>query len=184
MDGWKPIRPQKPRFARAALPLAGAALLVLPVSGSAAEPAAAPDPFEQAFAAFVIPDTQPLLSPAERLEAEALSAAAPRERKAAAPAGRRIRSGHASYYGARFAGRLTANGERFNPNRLTAAHRTLPFGSKVKVTNRRNGKSVVVRINDRGPYAKGRVIDLSKAAARRIGLVHQGHGPVELALLN
>ena len=142
--------------------------------------------FDDAFAAFAMPEGQPIMTPAERLEAETLSAAAPRERKAKPRTGqsaRRIRSGYASYYGARFAGRKTANGEIFNPRRLTAAHRTLPFGSKVKVTNRRNGKSVVVRINDRGPFAKGRVIDLSKEAARRIGLIRAGHGPVELALL-
>ncbi len=166
------------------LAVAGVALAGFPVPVGASDAVPAPaSPFEQAFAAFVMPGNEPLLSPAERVAAETLSAAAPRERKKKIRT-RAIRSGHASYYGARFAGRLTANGERFNPRHLTAAHRTLPFGSKVKVTNRRNGKSVVVRINDRGPYAKGRVIDLSKAAAHRIGLVHQGHGPVELALLN
>jgi rare lipoprotein A len=134
-----------------------------------------------------MPDDGLILSKAERIEAEALSAAAPREiapePAPAEPTGKRIRSGTASYYGAAFAGRLTANGERFNPRQLTAAHRTLPFGSKVKVTNKRNGRSVVVRINDRGPFAKGRVIDLSKEAARQIGLIQSGHGPVELSLL-
>jgi rare lipoprotein A len=69
----------------------------------------------------------------------------------------------------------TASGERMNPAELTAAHRTLPFGTKLKVTNQRNGKSVVVRINDRGPFIKGRVIDLSKAAANRLGFVGAGH---------
>lgn len=70
----------------------------------------------------------------------------------------------ASWYGPGFHGRLTANGERYNMHALTAAHKTLPFGTEVKVTNVKNGKSVVVRINDRGPFAKGRTIDLSKAA--------------------
>ena len=81
-----------------------------------------------------------------------------------------IQSGKASWYGPGLQGRLTANGERFNTHAMTAAHRTLPFGTKVKVTNARTGKSVVVRINDRGPYAHGRVIDLSKASARAIGV--------------
>jgi rare lipoprotein A len=69
----------------------------------------------------------------------------------------------------------TANGERMNPKLLTAAHRSLPFGTKVRVTNEENGKAVVVRINDRGPYAKGRVIDLSKAAARSLDFISDGH---------
>ncbi len=102
----------------------------------------------------------------------------------AAPAEQELGIGNASYYGARFAGRPTASGERFNPAELTAAHRTLPFGSRVKVTNRRNGKSVVVRINDRGPFHGNRVIDLSRRAAEQIDLVRQGHGLVELALLD
>lgn len=69
----------------------------------------------------------------------------------------------------------TASGEHMNPAAMTAAHRTLPFGSKVVVTNQRNGRSVVVRINDRGPFIKGRLIDLSKAAAHKLGFVNAGH---------
>ncbi len=76
----------------------------------------------------------------------------------------------ATYYGQEFAGRRTASGERFNPNALTAAHRTLPFGTRVRVTNSRNGRSVIVRINDRGPFVKGASIDLSSGAARAIGM--------------
>ena len=72
----------------------------------------------------------------------------------------------------------TASGERMNPAAMTAAHRSLPFGSKVVVTNQRNGKSVVVRINDRGPFIKGRVIDLSKAAAGKLGFISAGHTPI------
>jgi rare lipoprotein A len=72
----------------------------------------------------------------------------------------------------------TASGERMNPAKLTAAHKTLPFGTKLKVTNPKNGKSVVVRINDRGPFIKGRSLDLSKAAAQRIGIIARGHGKV------
>jgi rare lipoprotein A len=68
----------------------------------------------------------------------------------------------------------TASGEPMNPAELTAAHRTLPFGTKLKVTNQKNGKTVIVRINDRGPFIKGRVIDLSKAAANRLGFIRAG----------
>lgn len=68
----------------------------------------------------------------------------------------------------------TASGEQMNPAELTAAHRTLPFGTKLKVTNQKNGKTVIVRINDRGPFIKGRVIDLSKAAANRLGFISSG----------
>lgn len=100
-----------------------------------------------------------------------------------APAARPIGAGIASYYGRRFHGRRTANGERFDMNAMTAAHKTLPFGSLVQVTNPRTGASVIVRINDRGPYAHGRTIDLSRAAATEIGLVQRGHGTVELALV-
>lgn len=92
-----------------------------------------------------------------------------------------IPDGVASWYGARFAGRKTASGERFDPSEYTAAHRTLPFGSRVRVTHK--GRSVVVRINDRGPFHGGRVIDLSQAAAEDLGIRHAGKGQVELALL-
>lgn len=69
----------------------------------------------------------------------------------------------------------TASGERMNPSAMTAAHRTLPLGTKVKVTNERNGKSLVVRINDRGPFIRGRILDLSKGAASRLGFISAGH---------
>ncbi|WP_173934556.1 septal ring lytic transglycosylase RlpA family protein [Chelativorans sp. Marseille-P2723] len=69
----------------------------------------------------------------------------------------------------------TASGERMNPSAMTAAHRNLPFGTKVKVTNRTNGKAVIVRINDRGPFVRGRIIDLSKAAAEKLGFIRAGH---------
>jgi rare lipoprotein A len=80
-------------------------------------------------------------------------------------------SGIASWYGPRFQGRRTASGERFDTQELTAAHKTLPFGTRVRVKSLVNGKEVIVRINDRGPFIKGRIIDLSKAAAQAIGLV-------------
>jgi rare lipoprotein A len=87
-------------------------------------------------------------------------------------------SGIASVYA--YAGEKTANGETANPRGLTAAHKTLPFGAKVRVTNKRNGKSVVVRINDRGPFVGGRIIDLSKAAAASIGMIHSGTAKVRV----
>ncbi len=85
-----------------------------------------------------------------------------------------VKEGKASYYADRFHGRLTANGERFNMHELTAAHKSLPFGSMVRVTNLSNGKKVLVRINDRGPYIKGRIIDLSLEAAKEIDLLKKG----------
>jgi rare lipoprotein A len=82
--------------------------------------------------------------------------------------------GHASWYGEEFASRLTASGERFDPQKLTGAHRTLPLGSKVRVTNLRNGRSVLVTITDRGPFRSRREIDLSYSAARLLGMVRLG----------
>jgi rare lipoprotein A len=99
----------------------------------------------------------------------------------AAQSGKRIQQGEASWYGPGFHGKRTANGERFDTNAFTAAHRTLPFGTKVRVKNKKTGKSVVVRINDRGPYAHGRVIDLSKASAQAVGIT--GVGAVEISQL-
>lgn len=92
-------------------------------------------------------------------------------------------TGDASWYGPGFAGRKTANGEIFDPTQLTCAHRKLKFGTKVRVTNLSNGKSVVVRVNDRGPYAKGRIIDLSHEAAKRIDMVEKGHAKVRVEAL-
>lgn len=92
-------------------------------------------------------------------------------------------SGVASWYGPGFHGGTTANGERFNQYTLTAAHPTLPFGTPVRVTNTENGRSVVVRINDRGPYEGGRIIDLSKGAAQVIGLVSSGVATVKLEVM-
>lgn len=81
---------------------------------------------------------------------------------------------HTSYYGAELAGRKTASGERFNPGAMTAAHRSLPFGTKLKLTNLQNGRSVVVRVNDRGPFVRGRMLDVSRGAASALGFVGQG----------
>lgn len=82
--------------------------------------------------------------------------------------------GQASYYAMKYQGRTTANGEKFNQAAMTAAHKKLPFGTRVKVTNLENKKSVVVRINDRGPFVRGRIIDLSKSAFKRIGDTKKG----------
>ena len=96
-----------------------------------------------------------------------------------------LTKGLASWYGKRFHGRKTASGERFDMHALTAAHRTLPLGSKVRVTNTANGKSVVVKINDRGPFhdPKRRIIDLSYAAASKLNIVAQGTAPVRVERL-
>lgn len=95
-----------------------------------------------------------------------------------------IGEGEASYYGHELAGNRTASGERFDPRALTAAHRTLPMGSMLRVTNKSNGKSVIVRINDRGPFTGGRIIDISLAAARQISMVGPGKALVRLELLS
>ena len=89
-------------------------------------------------------------------------------------------TGKASYYAKKFNGRRTASGQKFRNSRLTAAHRTLPFGTKVTVINLRNGKSVKVKINDRGPFVSGRIIDLSRRAARKIGMLDDGVGTVKI----
>ncbi|MBC3467634.1 septal ring lytic transglycosylase RlpA family protein [Pseudomonas sp. RW10S2] len=89
-------------------------------------------------------------------------------------------TGTASYYGSRHHGKRTASGEAFNQHGLTAAHRTLPFGSQVLVTNLSNQRSVVVRINDRGPHTRGRLIDLSRAAAEKIGMLRSGTARVRV----
>lgn len=89
-------------------------------------------------------------------------------------------TGKASYYAGKFIGRKTANGETFRKRKLTAASKTLPFGTRVKVTNLSNGRSVKVRINDRGPFVKGRIIDLSWKAAKRIDMLDAGVIPVQL----
>jgi rare lipoprotein A len=96
---------------------------------------------------------------------------------------RLILLGTASWYGPGFHGRQTANGERYNMHALTAAHRSLPFGTQVRVTNRANGKSVVVRINDRGPYVGERAIDLSHGAAEAVSMIDAGTASVRLDVL-
>lgn len=93
-------------------------------------------------------------------------------------------SGKASYYAMKFQSRKTASGDRFDNRKLTAAHKTLPFGTKVLVTNVDNGKSVTVTINDRGPFVKGRIIDLSQAAFAKIENIAKGLAAVEIKVIN
>ena len=131
------------------------------------------------------PAADPLaaLTPAEARSLAAARTGASSEATADAETGTYLASGVASYYGRELAGRRTASGERFNPEGLTAAHRTLPLGTRIRVTNPANGRSVVVRVNDRGPFIRGRILDLSHGAARVIGLASRGHGRVEIERL-
>lgn len=92
-------------------------------------------------------------------------------------------TGKASYYHNKFQGRKMANGDPYRKGKLTAAHKTLPLGTKVKVTNQQNGKTVKVKITDRGPHARGRIVDLSLAAAKRLDMVSDGTVPVKLKVI-
>ncbi|MEO6410553.1 MAG: septal ring lytic transglycosylase RlpA family protein [Burkholderiaceae bacterium] len=112
--------------------------------------------------------------------ARAAAKATPAPPSASADAPASVNEGKVAYYGSKFAGRRTASGERFDPHSLTMAHRSLPFGSLVRVTNVKNKKSVVVRVNDRGPTTPDRIGDLSHAAAKRIGMTRAGVAEVKL----
>jgi hypothetical protein len=150
------VRPAPPRHARLALLIAALALL------AACAPRAA----------------LPFLPSAGNGVANAAAAAAPGQTPFA------TQEGVASWYGPGFAGRTTSNGEVFDPAQLTAAHRTLPFGTRVQVTNLHTGASVEVRINDRGPFKAGRIIDLSRAAAERIGMLSSGVAQVRVEVVS
>ena len=128
----------------------------------------------QAPATVPAPATAPSAAPAPPPAAPAPAAAA--------TAGE-VEKGKLAWYGRKFAGRRTASGEAFDPNALTMAHKTLPFGTQVKVTNLANGKSVVLRVNDRGPTQADRVGDVSLAAAQRLGMVRSGVIDAELAVV-
>lgn len=95
-----------------------------------------------------------------------------------------IQEGKASYYADKFEGKPTANGEKYKRSKLTAAHKTLPFGTVVKVTNVKNSRSVEVRINDRGPFVAGRIIDLSKSAAEALGFINDGLTDVKIEVID
>jgi rare lipoprotein A len=153
------LRPAKGRGAayeavRAAVGAAAIAALVAGCAQQAVTPEAAPAP----PAATAPPPPSPPAVPAPRPEA---------------PDGD-VERGRVSMYGEDFAGKTTANGDTFDPNGLTMAHRTLPFGTRVRVTNVENQRSVVVTVNDRGPFVAGRIADLSLGAARQIGMVARG----------
>lgn len=147
-----------------------------PLAASTPDPAALPS--QPATSAAVV-ELVPLAPTTEVLASEpAVTPPAP-----SAPQETVLGRGSASYYAARFDGRRTASGERFDNDDMTAAHRTLPFGTLVRVTNLANGRSVIVRINDRGPFTRGRMIDVSHAAAEELGLIARGHATVELAVI-
>lgn len=110
---------------------------------------------------------------------DSLTAAQPAPEMALEPAGQ----GEASYYGAELAGRRTASGDRFDPRAFTCAHRSLPIGTMLRVTNLANGRSVLVRVNDRGPFTHNRVLDVSLAAARDIDMVRSGKARVRLEIV-
>lgn len=163
------------RSRRKALAWAFAGLIGLaPLAASTAAPEA-PQPATSTAVVELVP-----LQPAAEIVPAPVIDAVPAP---SAPQQTVVGRGSASYYAAKFDGRRTASGERFSNTAMTAAHRTLPFGTLVRVTNVANGRSVVVRINDRGPFSAGRMIDVSRAAADELGLVARGHGTVELALI-
>ena len=126
------------------------------------------------LAASTLAQAQSASAPAATPPAPAAVPAAPAAAPAAAAAPASATDGKIAYYGRKFAGRKTASGERFNPGALTMAHKTLPFGTKVKVTNLKNNRSVVVRVNDRGPTTPGRVGDVSLAAAQKLRMLRSG----------
>lgn len=97
--------------------------------------------------------------------------------------GQKIQKGKASYYASKFDGRPTASGEKFSNKALTAAHPKLPFGTMVKVTNVKNGKHVILRINDRGPFSKGRIIDVTQKAAKQLGFYKEGIAVVKVEVV-
>ena len=136
------------------------------------------------FGTMTIPKVAAPIAIAAVLPAgEALAAELPSNTAAEPPLADDAELVEASYYGEDFAGRPTASGEIFDPELMTAAHKTLPLGSLVKVTEAVSGRSVTVRINDRGPFHGDRAIDLSEAAARQIGLIASGTGKVALRVL-
>ncbi len=104
-------------------------------------------------------------------------------RALAAASSKKNKYGIASYYSDIFNGKRTASGEHYDKTALTCAHPSLPFNTRIKVTNPANGKTVVVRVNDRGPHIRGRALDLSRAAATRLGLLHKGKGKVKIEVL-
>ncbi len=131
-----------------------------------------------------LPETEAEAAEAiEVIPAPAIEAETATVEEAIGPEFEHLADGEASYYGAELAGNRTASGEIFDPSELTAAHRSLPMGTKLRVTNKANGKSVIVRINDRGPFVKKRIVDISRAAAEKISMIRAGKARVTLELL-
>ncbi|MCM5568981.1 septal ring lytic transglycosylase RlpA family protein [Burkholderiaceae bacterium FT117] len=132
-----------------------------------------------------------LTAPLQSLTAPPATEASPQGNRDQAPARdaadrgteRITQTGRIAYYGKRFAGRRTASGERFDPEAMTMAHRTLPFGTRVRVTNLANGNSVILRVNDRGPSGSGRIADVSEAAAERLDMIRDGVVEARLEVL-
>ncbi|MFC3101186.1 septal ring lytic transglycosylase RlpA family protein [Altererythrobacter lauratis] len=190
MTGLKPSLASGRAITRIALGLAASLALGLTLA-DAGRAQTAPDAVAASAMAVPVAASQPTTAehgptfqPSEQAALAIPQADLPvAEAPAATPLGTPLGSGIASFYADRFHGQRTASGERFDNRALTAAHRTLPFGSRVRVTNPANGASVVVRITDRGPFTRGRLIDVSRAAAEELGLVRAGHGTVELELL-
>jgi rare lipoprotein A len=157
-------------------------------SGPAPMPVAVEPKAAQAVAAGASEGVDPVATPvvttvAPPVDAAPVATASPpaeAENNLLARSAERIASGLASWYGPRFHGRRTANGERYNMHELTAAHKTLPFGTRLRVRSVHTGKEVVVRVNDRGPYKHNRIIDLSLAAMTALGLRERGVSAVEL----
>ncbi|WP_179271061.1 septal ring lytic transglycosylase RlpA family protein [Rubricoccus marinus] len=191
-DSHPPPSPQRSAFGRSARGLAAALVVAITSVGLWPQPSPAPVPprvkkvKRLAAPKATRPLATPLPSAPEPIAAPA--PVAPEVAQEAAPAsgveeGEVIGTGRASYYGQELAGNRTASGERFDPSELTAAHRTLPLGSRVRVTNERTGASVIVRVNDRGPFADDRVLDVSESAAREIGMIRRGTARVRMELL-
>ncbi len=122
------------------------------------------------------PAPEPARKPASQVKASA-------PRAKTSPTSKRLLRGPASWYGRDFAGRETASGEVYDPSGMTAAHRHLPFGTRIRVTNLLNGRNVVVRVNDRGPFSGGRILDVSSAAADRLRMKGDGVVPVAVQVL-
>ncbi len=149
---------------------------IQPSAPTASEPGTA----EPATGADAVKAT---LTPQEVIESPELAPAPPAPRVKVVPDVVQVITGEASWYGPGFYGNRTANGEIYRPGTMTAAHRTLPFGTKVRVTNLWNGRSAVIRINDRGPFVGHRVIDLGHGAASSLGLTASGIAQVRLEVL-
>lgn len=167
------LRDDVRRYRRLSLGLGSALLVSVAVLAAVALRAETPEPVDLGTGMAGIEEPAPVMVPRDR-----------QPPPPPPPSKRDLGEGAASYYSDALEGRPTASGEPYRGGELTAAHRTLPFGSRVRVSNPSNGRSVVVRVNDRGPFAGRRVIDLSRSAASRLGLLSQGHGRVRLELLN